>query len=107
MDAAGLAKQGSYAFLLGKCPHFDSSKESFDSADKMFNDAFNETGFAWEVLKVYSGPPDVAFTFRHFGKHTGDFIASDGKVFKPSGNMVEFTGSVIANVDENLVIKSI
>ena len=107
VDAAGLAEQGSYAVLLGKCPHFDSKKETFESSDKMFNNAFNTTGFAWEVLKVYSGPPDVAFTFRHFGKHTGDFVASDGKVYKPSGKMVEFTGSCIATVDENLVIKSL
>ena len=107
VDAAGLAKVGSYAFLLGKCPHFNGSKETFESADKMFNNAFNETGFAWEVIKVYSGPPDVTFTFRHFGRHTGDYVDSDGQVFKPSGKMVVFTGTAIANVDENLVIKSI
>ena len=80
VDAAGLAKMGSYSFLLGKCPHFDASKETFESADKKFFGAFNETGFAWEVLKVYSGPPEVTFTFRHFGKHTGEFVDSDGKV---------------------------
>ena len=30
--------------------------------------------FAWEVLEVYSGPPTVAFKWRHWGKMMADYV---------------------------------
>jgi hypothetical protein len=30
--------------------------------------------FAWEVLEVYSGPPTVAFKWRHWGVMKGDYV---------------------------------
>lgn len=31
--------------------------------------------FAWEVLEVYSGPPVVAFRWRHWGQMKSDYYA--------------------------------
>lgn len=30
--------------------------------------------FAWEVLEVYSGPPRVAFRWRHWGSMKNDYV---------------------------------
>lgn len=30
--------------------------------------------FAWEVLDVYSGPPVVAFKWRHWGTMKNDYV---------------------------------
>lgn len=49
-----------------------ASEHSFESANDVFRGAFGE-GFAFEVLEVYSPPPNVSFTWRHFGRMTGEF----------------------------------
>ena len=106
VDAETLAKTGSYNVLLGKCPHFDSTRETFDSGDKSFKTAFGE-GFAWEVVEVLAGPPNVSFTWRHWGKHVGDWTSTDGEVFKPTNRIVEFEGHCLARVNSDLVIESL
>ena len=106
VDAETFAKTGSYNILLGKCPHFDSSQETFDSANTNFNTAFGE-GFAWEVMEVHAGPPNLSFTWRHWGKHVGEYRSSDGTVFKPTNKMVEFQGHCLSRVNADLVIESV
>ncbi|KAJ8603204.1 hypothetical protein CTAYLR_003820 [Chrysophaeum taylorii] len=55
---------GNYNVLL------DGSKTwepvSWEKSHDLFHDAF--AAFPWEVLKVFSGPPLVAFAWRHWGK---------------------------------------
>jgi len=57
-------------FLRTKLPPehriFDPDEETLDSAMATFLTAFPR-GFAIEVLDVYSGPPKIAFKFRHWG----------------------------------------
>jgi hypothetical protein len=38
------------------------------SSHDAFHDAF--AAFPWEVLDVFSGPPKVAFTWRHWAEFT-------------------------------------
>ncbi|WAQ99185.1 PRPX-like protein, partial [Mya arenaria] len=59
--------KGSYSFLMTETPLYDASNETHETSHKMFHDVF-KNGFAWEVLEVYSGPPKVSFTWRHWGK---------------------------------------
>ncbi|KAK6134976.1 hypothetical protein DH2020_031260 [Rehmannia glutinosa] len=54
-------------------------------------------GFAWEVVAVYSGPPVIAFKFRHWGYFEGPF-----KGHAPTGEMVQFYGVGVLKVDESL-----
>ena len=106
VDAKTYAETGSYRVLLGKCPHFDSSDVNFDASNEIFQKTFSE-GFAWEVLEVHSGPPNVSFTWRHWGKHVGDYTSTDGEVFKATGKKVEFQGHCLARVNSELVIEEV
>ena len=49
-----------------------------------------------------SGPPKVAFSWRHWAHWTGPY-----KGRAPTGELLEMYGMAVAVVDENLKIKSI
>jgi hypothetical protein len=71
---------------------YDPEKESVESGMSTFLTAFPR-GFAIEVLDVYSGPPRIAFKFRHWGYMEGPF-----KGHPPHGQRVEFFGVCIFHV---------
>ncbi|KAJ6841730.1 putative pathogen-related protein [Iris pallida] len=92
---------GSYnALLQSSLPEdlqgYKADKESNESSHEVFRTAFPR-GFAWEVLEVYSGPPMIAFKFRHWGYMEGPY-----KGHAPTGELVEFTGVAVLKVDESL-----
>nr|DAD37801.1 TPA_asm: hypothetical protein HUJ06_008442 [Nelumbo nucifera] len=72
--------------LLEKFQYYKANEESFESSHDVFQTAFPR-GFAWEVLSVYSGPPVIAFKFRHWGFMEGSF-----KEHAPTGEKVELLG---------------
>jgi hypothetical protein len=47
-------KDGNYNLMLRNCLLYDAGKHSFDSSQDLFRGVF-ESGFAWEVLDVFSG----------------------------------------------------
>ena len=51
---------------------------------------------------VPKGPPRVAFSWRHWAHWTGPY-----KGRAPTGELLEMHGMAVAEVDENLKIKSI
>ena len=61
----------------------------------MFHKAF--AAFPWELLEVFSGPPVVGFSWRHWAHFTGEY-----KNHKGNGELVELYGFGTAEVDENL-----
>jgi len=61
----------------------------------MFHHAF--ASFPWEVLEVYTGPPVVAFSWRHWGHFNGSYKGNKGK-----GQLVEVPGYAIAEVNDKL-----
>ncbi|KAJ9146164.1 hypothetical protein P3X46_028468 [Hevea brasiliensis] len=73
---------------------YDPEKETVDSAHMAFTTAFPR-GFALEVLQVYSGPPVIVYKFRHWAYMEGPF-----KGYAPTGELVEFYGMSIFEVDE-------
>ncbi|RZB83073.1 Pathogen-related protein isoform B [Glycine soja] len=82
---------GSYnALLQSSLPEdlkpYKADEETFESSHEAFKSAFPR-GFAWEVIKVYSGPPEIAFKFRHWGFFEGPF-----KGHAPTGKMAQFYG---------------
>ncbi|KAL0910527.1 hypothetical protein M5K25_021518 [Dendrobium thyrsiflorum] len=92
---------GSYnALLQSQMPlemqSYRAEEESFDSSHHIFGTAFPR-GFAWELLKLFSGPPEITFKFRHWGYMEGPY-----KGHGPTGEVVEFIGMAIIKVDENL-----
>ena len=61
----------------------------------MFHGAF--PAFPWEVLEVYTGPPKVAFSWRHWGRFTGKYKDNKG-----NGELVEVFGWGVAEVNDKL-----
>lgn len=101
-----ILKAGSYNVLLastlpGEHEAYKASVESFDSSHDIFRSVFPD-GFAWEVLAVYSGPPAVAFKFRHWGIMKGAF-----KGHAPTNEIAESFGMCIASVDDKLLITAL
>ncbi|CAA2953443.1 Hypothetical predicted protein [Olea europaea subsp. europaea] len=101
LSAEETLKMGSYnALLKSSMPeefkYYKADEESFESSHDAFRVALPR-GFAWEVISVYSGPPVIAFKFRHWGYFEGPF-----KGHAPTGELVQFYGIGILNVDESL-----
>ncbi|KAF8404388.1 hypothetical protein HHK36_009271 [Tetracentron sinense] len=75
---------------------YNPSVETSESSHQIFTTTFPR-GFAMEVLQVYSGPPVIAYKFRHWAFMEGPF-----KGHAPTGEMVEFYG-----VDESMRVEKV
>uniref|UniRef100_J3L3R7 Pathogen-related protein n=1 Tax=Oryza brachyantha TaxID=4533 RepID=J3L3R7_ORYBR len=75
---------------------YDAAAETFESSHDLFRAAFPR-GFAWEVIRVYSGPPVITFKFRHWGHMDGPY-----KGHAPTGDKVEFYGVAVLKVHARL-----
>ncbi|KAL7218381.1 hypothetical protein ACSBR2_011613 [Camellia fascicularis] len=101
LSAEEVVRLGTYnALLKNDLPevfkYYKAEEESFESSHDVFLSAFPR-GFAWEVISVHSGPPLIAFKFRHWGFFEGPY-----KGHAPTGEMVEFCGMGLLKVDESL-----
>ncbi|WP_138497059.1 ester cyclase [Nostoc sp. PA-18-2419] len=99
--AADLSAQGTYNLFMADSDHYKASEESFESSAKVFHRTFPK-GFPWEVLEVFSGPPNVTFKWRHWGHFNGQY-----KDYAPTGETVEIIGMSIAKVTDDLKIISL
>ncbi|HLP91685.1 MAG TPA: ester cyclase [Nostocaceae cyanobacterium] len=99
--AADLSAQGTYNLFMADSQHYKASEESFESSAKLFHSTFPQ-GFPWEVLEVYSGPPNVTFKWRHWGHFRGAY-----KDYAPTGETVEIIGISVARVTDDLKIVSV
>lgn len=99
-------EMGNYNWLFKACPAnlWDSDKSDFDSSHHTFSTAFNE-GFPWECLAVFSGPPAVVFSWRHWANFTGVYkCPQTGVDHHGEGELVEMFGLGRVTVDANLKI---
>lgn len=71
---------------------YDPAVETAESSHTAFTTTFPR-GFAWEILEVCSGPPEIVYKFRHWGFMEGPFQGH-----KPTGDMIEFFGMAIFQV---------
>ncbi|KAM6573919.1 hypothetical protein CsatA_022246 [Cannabis sativa] len=97
---------GSYNALMknslpNEFQYYKAEEETFESSHEVFRSAFPR-GFAWEVIHVYSGPPIIAFKFRHWGFFEGPY-----KQHAPTGEMVQFYGIATLKVDEALKVEEV
>ncbi|MBH8562223.1 SnoaL-like polyketide cyclase [Nostoc sp. CENA67] len=99
--AADLAAQGTYNLFMADSQHYKASVESFESSAQLFHTTFPQ-GFPWEVLEVFSGPPNVTFKWRHWGHFDGAY-----KDYAPTKETVEIIGMSIARVTDDLKIISL
>jgi len=67
--------------------------------------------FAWEVLEVYSGPPTVAFKWRHWGVMKNDYVGFNDKgekiTAKAHGGVLDIQGITIAKVDDKVRLQAV
>eukprot|EP00985_Skeletonema_marinoi_P009370 scaffold4368_cov139-Skeletonema_marinoi.AAC.1 len=94
---------GNYNWLLSSCEPdtWDSTKETFESSHGKFRYAFPE-GFPFEVLQVFSGPPNVSFTWRHWAVFSGEFEGNQG-----TGETINMTGFGVVTLNDDLKAKRI
>jgi hypothetical protein len=89
-------------FFLNACPAelYDAENTTWEESHDKFHTAF--AAFPWEVLEVYSPPPKVAFSWRHWGHFAGTYDEHQGK-----GELVEMYGFGTAIVNEKLQLCSV
>ena len=97
--AQDVAEQGTYNLFIDKSERYDPS--DLNSSVELFHKAF-KNGFLWEVTEVLSGPPSIAFKWRHWGEFNGAY-----KDYQPTGKIIEVVGMSIAKVTEDLKIISV
>lgn len=87
---------GNYNVLLdGVDKKLYDTSQSWEASHDTFKGAF--TTFPWEVLECFSGPPVVAFSWRHWGHFTGSYKGNKG-----NGELVELYGFGTARVNDKL-----
>ncbi|KAM6559894.1 hypothetical protein CsatA_029133 [Cannabis sativa] len=74
---------------------YDPAVETSESSHRAFTTTFPR-GFAIEIQKVYSGPPQIVYKFRHWGYMEGPFMGH-----APTGKLIEFFGIAIMQMSEN------
>ena len=80
---------------------YDVTKETFDSSHDLFRNAF-KNGFPLEVPQVFTGPPKVTFSWRHWGVFNGVYRERIG-----DNEKYEMFGFCEVTVTEQLKIQSI
>jgi hypothetical protein len=93
---------GNYNVLLNAAPTdlWVSENVTWEDSHDAFHNAF--AAFPWEVLDVFSGPPKVAFTWRHWGTFTGTYEENQGQ-----GEFVEMFGFGTAVVNDKLQLQDV
>jgi hypothetical protein len=76
----------------------DAANKDFENSHLQLRKAFNGS-FPWEVLKVYTGPPNITFSWRHWGEFVGDYKGNQGE-----GQLLEMTGYIVLSVNEEFKI---
>jgi len=94
---------GNYNWLLSTCDKtlYDSTKETFESSHGKFRYAFPE-GFPFEVLEVFSGPPKISFSWRHWAVFSGEYEGNKG-----DGETINMTGFGVVSLNEDKKAKKI
>lgn len=99
---------GAYNAFLGDTEYYCASLiKDPHASHQVFRQAL-KSGFALEVLEVYTPPPNVTFKFRHWGYMTGDLkcpMRSGEMVdLAPHGGKVEIFGITVMKLNEKLQI---
>lgn len=126
--ALHMSKVGTYNAVIPPNEFYSSEHSDFNSSHKTFKRMMPT--FAWEVLEVYSGPPVIAFKWRHWGEMKADYVGfneyeldsryyetmnvqltlcSEGErvTAKAHGGKIDFSGMTIARLTPEYKIKAL
>ena len=129
-SAEHMLKVGTYNAIIGPNEYYSPEHFDFASSHKTFKRMMPT--FAWEVIEVYSGPPTVAFKWRHWGTMKNDYVGfnkyvttdchgtgcanTDMLTFhskgekvtaKAHGGPIEIFGITVANVDDKVRLQAV
>ncbi|ELT92921.1 hypothetical protein CAPTEDRAFT_165269 [Capitella teleta] len=99
--AEDLIAVGNYNVFLMQCPYYSAKTSTFEESHVWFKSCFSD-GFAWELLDVHADLPTVTVEWRHWSHFNGRYQDQE-----PTGELLEFVGSAILQVDEELRVKEI
>ncbi|KAL0933452.1 uncharacterized protein CTRU02_212415 [Colletotrichum truncatum] len=104
-----MLKVGTYNAVITPNEYYSPDYSDFASSHKTFKRMMPT--FAWEVLEVYSGPPCVAFKWRHWGVMKSDYVGFNNKgekvTAKAHGGPIDIQGLTVARVDDNLRLQAV
>ncbi|KXZ52427.1 hypothetical protein GPECTOR_9g471 [Gonium pectorale] len=100
IDGSELLRRGSYNVLIND-QAYTANNWDFEESHKEFKTAFPK-GFAWEVLEVFNGPPNVTFRWRHWGAMEGPYNGHAA-----TGKRIEMYGMAVARVNDKLQIEEL
>ncbi|KAF2116869.1 hypothetical protein BDV96DRAFT_464445, partial [Lophiotrema nucula] len=107
--AEHMLKVGTYNAIISPNEYYSPEYSDFNSSHKTFKRMMPT--FAWEVLEVYSGPPEVAFRWRHWGVMKNDYVGFNNKgekvTAKSHGGPIDIQGVTVASVDDKLRLQSV
>jgi hypothetical protein len=105
-----MVKLGTYTALIGETNYYNPALINFEESHAVFKTALGE-GFAWEVIEVYSGPPNISFKWRHFGRMTDSFSCTGISGYAYTSNathkMINLFGMCKATVTSDLKIQDL
>lgn len=108
-DAKHMLKVGTYSAVIAANKYYSPQHFDFDESHKAFRNMM--PNFAWEVLEVYSGPPTVAFKWRHWGWMKGDYVGKNEEgltvTIKSHGAVLDIQGVTVAKLNDKLQIASL
>ncbi|KAI7309895.1 hypothetical protein KC315_g12813, partial [Hortaea werneckii] len=104
-----MLKVGTYNAIIAPNEYYSPENSDFASSHKTFKRMMPT--FAWEVVEVYSGPPQVAFKWRHWGVMKNDYVGFNDKgekvVAKAHGGPIEIFGVTVAKVDDKVRLQEL
>ncbi|KAK9258385.1 hypothetical protein V1519DRAFT_433472 [Lipomyces tetrasporus] len=107
--AEHMLKVGTYNAILTESNFYSPANNDFESSHKTFKRMMPT--FAWEVLEVYSGPPKVAFKWRHWGVMKNDYVGYNEKKqkvrVKAHGGLIDIQGVTVATVNDGLKVEKL
>ena len=77
-SAEHMLQVGTYNAILSSNEFYSPATSDFASSHKTFKRMMPT--FAWEVVEVYGGPPQVAFKWRHWGYMKNDYVGFNESV---------------------------
>lgn len=108
-SAEHMLEVGTYNAIIAPNDFYSPEHADFASSHETFKRMMPT--FAWEVLEVYSGPPVVAFKWRHWGVMKNDYVGLNNKgekVTAPAhGATIDIQGITIAHVNEKVQLQSV
>lgn len=108
-SAEHMLKVGTYNAIIAPNEYYSPENSDFASSHKTFKRMMPT--FAWEVLEVYSGPPTVAFKWRHWGVMKNDYVGFNDKgekvTAKAHGGPIDIQGVTVATVDDAVRLQAV